>query len=56
MVMRGHHRDKSMIHELNRVASDIGRWVSSLCGVYGSWASNVRCVARGLLFVTVMVP
>ena len=23
MVMRGHHRDKSMVHELNRFASDI---------------------------------
>ena len=25
MVMRGHHRDKSMVHELNRFTSHIGR-------------------------------
>ena len=49
MVMRGHHRDKSMVHELNRFASQIGRWASRWCGVYGLWASNVRCVAHGLL-------
>ena len=49
MVMRGHHRDKSMVHELNRLATPRIPHAPLLHGLYGTQASIVVFIAHGPL-------
>ena len=47
MVMRGHHRDKSMVHELNRLANTGVAWSIGAC-MAAAIVVTVRCVEHAL--------